>query len=78
MLMSVFNGMNVLLHLFKFVKLFIMNIYIIDHIIQLCAETVFSETIRYANFNVVLLTIYVDLNYLRTIAMDMSLQANDT
>ena len=78
MLMSVFNGINVLLHLFKFVKLFIMNIYIIDHIIQLCAETVFSETIRYANFNVVLLTIYADLNYLRTIAIDMSLQANDT
>ena len=78
MLMSVFNGMNVLLHLFKFVKLFIMNIYIIDQIMQLCAEMVFSETIRYANFNVVLLTIYADLNYLQTIAIDMSLQKNDT
>ena len=38
MLMSVFNGINVLLYLFKFVKLFIMNIYIIDQIMQLCAD----------------------------------------
>ena len=38
MLMSVFNGIDVLLHLFKFVKLFIMNIYILDQIMQLCAD----------------------------------------
>lgn len=38
MLMSIFNGMNALLHLFKFGKLFIMNIYIIDQIMQLCAD----------------------------------------